>query len=248
MEVHAHTHTARKKWTHYFWEFFMLFMAVSAGFLVENQREHYIEHQREKKFAALLYEDLKNDSAFINVTIAIKEQRHRKMDSLFYFLDSTDLQQHAKEIYYYTGVIEIDLIFKPNDATFQQLKNSGSLRFFNNYELYNRISNYYAHCQFYLDQESSVYPKVPTGLLSKLFDAKGRNKLVSVTPDILNAGHFPTEPLKLRTSDNETVNELENYVVNAKTTLEIALMLLKGGKKELYYLMRELKKEYDLKD
>ena len=28
MEIHAHTHTPRKKWTHYFWEFFMLFLAV----------------------------------------------------------------------------------------------------------------------------------------------------------------------------------------------------------------------------
>ena len=28
MEVHAHTHTARKKWTHYFWEFLMLFAVV----------------------------------------------------------------------------------------------------------------------------------------------------------------------------------------------------------------------------
>jgi hypothetical protein len=28
MEVHAHTHTARKKWAHYFWEFLMLFLAV----------------------------------------------------------------------------------------------------------------------------------------------------------------------------------------------------------------------------
>ena len=28
MEVHAHTHTPRKKWTHYFWEFLMLFLAV----------------------------------------------------------------------------------------------------------------------------------------------------------------------------------------------------------------------------
>jgi hypothetical protein len=24
MEVHAHSHTARKKWTHYFWEFLIL--------------------------------------------------------------------------------------------------------------------------------------------------------------------------------------------------------------------------------
>ncbi len=41
MEVHAHTHTARKKWTHYFWEFLMLFLAVFCGFLAENQREHF---------------------------------------------------------------------------------------------------------------------------------------------------------------------------------------------------------------
>jgi hypothetical protein len=45
MEVHTHTHTARKKWTHYLWEFLMLFLAVFAGFLAENQREHIVEHQ-----------------------------------------------------------------------------------------------------------------------------------------------------------------------------------------------------------
>ena len=28
MEVHAHSHTPRKKWTHYIWEFLMLFPAV----------------------------------------------------------------------------------------------------------------------------------------------------------------------------------------------------------------------------
>ena len=28
MEVHAHTHTARKKWSHYLWEFLMLLLAV----------------------------------------------------------------------------------------------------------------------------------------------------------------------------------------------------------------------------
>ena len=33
MEVHAHTHTARKKWTHYLWEFLMLFLSVFGGFL-----------------------------------------------------------------------------------------------------------------------------------------------------------------------------------------------------------------------
>ena len=55
MEVHQHTHTPRKKWTHYFWEFFMLFLAVTLGFFVENQREHYIEGQREKNICRIYY-------------------------------------------------------------------------------------------------------------------------------------------------------------------------------------------------
>src|SRR6188472_2374622 len=63
MEVHAHAHTERKKWTHYLWEFLMLFLAVFCGFLAENQREHIVEHQREKKFIETLYDDLKKDTA-----------------------------------------------------------------------------------------------------------------------------------------------------------------------------------------
>ena len=48
MEVHHHTHlasgkthTARKKWTHYFWEFLMLFLAVFCGFLAELQLQDW---------------------------------------------------------------------------------------------------------------------------------------------------------------------------------------------------------------
>jgi hypothetical protein len=54
MEVHAHTHTERKKWTHYLWEFLMLFLAVTLGFFVENQREHYIEKKRAKEYAYVI--------------------------------------------------------------------------------------------------------------------------------------------------------------------------------------------------
>src|SRR6187401_54015 len=50
MEVHHHSQTPRKKWAHYFWEFFMLFFAVFCGMLAEYKLEHIIEHQREKKY------------------------------------------------------------------------------------------------------------------------------------------------------------------------------------------------------
>ena len=70
MEVHTHTHPStgsghRKKWTHYFWEFLMLFLAVFCGFLAENQREHMVEHQREKEFIRSLIVDIQNDAKLI---------------------------------------------------------------------------------------------------------------------------------------------------------------------------------------
>ncbi|HEX6847454.1 MAG TPA: hypothetical protein VF144_10760, partial [Chitinophagaceae bacterium] len=66
MEVHAHTHTPRKKWTHYFWEFLMLFLAVFCGFLAEYQLEHTIENAREKQYMKLMIADLKADTAEMN--------------------------------------------------------------------------------------------------------------------------------------------------------------------------------------
>jgi hypothetical protein len=73
MEVHAHTHTARKKWTHYLWEFLMLFLAVFCGFLAEYQLEHKIEKDRERQYISSLYEDLKeNDKMFSQVLILQK--------------------------------------------------------------------------------------------------------------------------------------------------------------------------------
>ena len=61
MEVHIHTHTERKTFTHHLYEFLMLFLAVFCGFLAENQQEHMVEHQREKQYIRSLQEDLSRD-------------------------------------------------------------------------------------------------------------------------------------------------------------------------------------------
>jgi hypothetical protein len=37
--------------------FFMLFMAVTLGFFVENQREHYVEYIREKQYRSAAGKD-----------------------------------------------------------------------------------------------------------------------------------------------------------------------------------------------
>ena len=128
MEVHQHTHTPRKKWTHYFWEFLMLFLAVFCGFLAEYQLEHIIERDREKQFIATLVEDLKSDTAQLTETILYKRSREKMCDSLITYLAKTDYKKYGNDIYYNHAISPALQYFFPNDRTLQQLKNSGALR------------------------------------------------------------------------------------------------------------------------
>src|ERR1044072_6309926 len=77
MEVHKHPHhiTHKKKWREYLLEVLMLFLAVFLGFIAENQREHFVEHQREKKFAGRLLSDLRQDSLFFESRIQLLQKR-----------------------------------------------------------------------------------------------------------------------------------------------------------------------------
>ena len=43
MEVHHHSHTARRKWTHSFWEFLMLFLAAIVIHIKKKRFEKIIE-------------------------------------------------------------------------------------------------------------------------------------------------------------------------------------------------------------
>src|SRR6478672_488818 len=69
MEVHSHTHTERKKFTHYLWEFLMLFLAVFCGFLAENIREHQVDKKKGKQYIASFSADLKKDTIQCNLSI-----------------------------------------------------------------------------------------------------------------------------------------------------------------------------------
>ncbi len=138
MEVHHHAHTARKKWTHYFWEFLMLFFAVTLGFFVENQREHYIEDQRAKALANNLYKEIYADSIAVQQKIAI---RNKKEEANIYFIkyvkDSslTDLSSRFYPAFTWAFLQSAQLIFEPNDGILNQLRNSGELRYFKSREL-----------------------------------------------------------------------------------------------------------------
>ena len=143
MEVHAHSHTSRKKWTHYFWEFLMLFLAVFCGFLAEYQLEHKIEKDRAKEFAVMLIGDLKKDTAAIKFHIKFREAIYKNADSLMISLKYDSFESNQDKIAKYFNVINDRRLLEASRGTIDQLKNSGSLRYFKNKQVTNELINYY---------------------------------------------------------------------------------------------------------
>ncbi len=146
MEVHAHTHTAldpgshrgRKKWTHYFWEFLMLFLAVFCGFLAEYQLEHKIEKEKGKELAESFYNELKGDSLAIQIAIGNRQRKDAAFNYMKKYFRDSSVTRCSKAFsinFFYAFATFSPSIFEPNDAILDQLKNSGSLRYFKNREL-----------------------------------------------------------------------------------------------------------------
>ena len=174
MEVHTHTHSPRKKWTHYFWEFLMLFLTVFCGFLAEYKLEHTIEQNREKQFIATLIEDLKSDTAHLTQVIAYKKRREKMVDSLIMDLSSPDHEKHGNDIYYYARNLTRPQYFFPNDRTIQQLKNSGSLRLIRNLAVSDSIMFYDQQVRYLLtlnEDERSIRDNF-RDLIGTIFDGK----------------------------------------------------------------------------
>ena len=116
----------------------MLFFAVTLGFFVENQREHYIEDQRAKALANNLYKEIYADSIAVQQKIGI---RNKKEEATVYFIkyvkDSslTDLSSRFYPAFTWAFLQSAQLIFEPNDGILNQLRNSGELRYFKSREL-----------------------------------------------------------------------------------------------------------------
>ena len=175
MEVHHHPHTPRKKWTHYFWEFLMLFLAVTLGFFVENQREHYIEHQREKQFIKSLFNDIISDTANIAKIINARTVKEQMLDSISNMMNSPRPANFIKQIYPYAVLIGRTLPYRfvPNDGTMQQLKNSGALRLIRNRAVVDSIGKYDINVRNILGQYAVEENQIEhyRSAAAKIFDA-----------------------------------------------------------------------------
>ncbi|HXB91184.1 MAG TPA: hypothetical protein VNU72_02800 [Puia sp.] len=146
MEVHHHPdlHHRRKKFKEYFLEFLMIFMAVTLGFLAESLRENISDKNKEKEYIASFINNLKDDTAQFNEVL---RENDAKIDTLrkLILLSRGNLADTGirRAIYRDIGrAVGYYSVFKSNDATMMQLKNSGGLRLIRRDHVADSIAQY----------------------------------------------------------------------------------------------------------
>ncbi len=148
MEVHHHGHVhEKKKWREYLFQFLMLFLAVTLGFLAENQREHYIENERMHRFLKSMQLDIESNRVVLDSAIRENSKMIIAYDTLVNQLNTSvptfDRAAFARKhgAVWYRG-------FLNRNETFEQMKTSGSLRYIKNFDLLTAILDYQRKCNF----------------------------------------------------------------------------------------------------
>ena len=148
MEVHHHSHTSRKKWTHYFWEFLMLFFAVFCGFLAEYQLEHQIEKDREKQYMQSMMQDLQSDTAEIRFSFNLVESQLLLLDSVLDLVNNQSLSKENIARLYMLGTNSGRVVqVRFENRTSSQLKNSGGMRLVRKKRIADSILRYWKNLE-----------------------------------------------------------------------------------------------------
>jgi hypothetical protein len=138
MEVHHHSHHP-KKWKEYLTEFFMLFAAVSLGFLAENIREGYVEKERSHELVSSFIKDVELNVYFLDSLIKGDKKNMLKCDSIALYIIKTHKDIDLAYVY---EIPSTSYRYLSNNDTYDQMKSSGSLRYIKDTALLSMMIEY----------------------------------------------------------------------------------------------------------
>ncbi len=247
MEVHAHTHTARKKWTHYFWEFLMLFLAVFCGFLAEYQLEHKIEKEREKIYMNSLYQDLKSDTLNLGVLLKNTKDDIDNYDSLFNIFRSKQYQQETSGAYFFGRKLVTIRVFYPTNGTTTQLENSGGLRLIRSRAIVDSIQSYKQTISYLssIQEFQNEHFVLARSVMGKIFDA---DVFDTMTGDGSKPLERPVINYPLMPFTKSELNEFHipmNFIKRNKIT---QISIIKRLQTKAVDLMHLLQEKYKIKE
>ncbi len=131
----------KKNWKSYFKEFFMLFLAIVLGFIVENQRETYVENKSAEVLANSMVEDLVKDKDALITALDFNRKKDQDIADFVALLNGPKSDWDTTAIYQGMASTFTTFPFSPTDGTYTQMKSSGTLRYFDQ-TLVNKMNAY----------------------------------------------------------------------------------------------------------
>ena len=220
MEVHhPHHPTHKKKWSEYFLEFFMLFIAVTLGFFAENQREHFVEKHREKQYMESLLLDLEKDKMEVEAARKFTNTQIANIDTAIVLLTKGIWsKENLKTMYRVSlktgGNRPISFV----ESTSTQLK-TGGMRLIEDKNITKLITDYWQLLAQMNQAQTNSFDTWKTSIKNmtyKIFDGTNyidvKNKIIND-----NAVLMTYDAIYLKEYNNRLLNlkfDLKNYLVD----------------------------------
>jgi len=253
MEVHHHAKVEKKKFKEYFLEFLMIFLAVTLGFFAETIRESITEHERAKEFAASMVKDLDADTAQLNSYRTYFSSSANNVDTLLQLFSAADPENiPSGKLYWYGLFGGAHRYFVPNDATIQQMKSSGSLRYFKR-TIATDVAKYDRFCRLIQSNEEmqqNIYTEVRK-IRAMIFNFRYNdiaNKIFQGNKselDYRSVDSFMRTDPPLLSRDKTLFNQYVELV--RSRFLRANISYADSALKQASLLLSELEKEYQIK-
>ncbi len=231
---HPHFSGNKQSVRKYLSEFFMLFVAVTAGFFMENIRENITERHKEKEYIISMVEDLTADTAQLNKLYIRNSNSRKGIDSLVILLDrnkAADFDSITTLAYNHIGMF---YPFYSDDATMKQLLHSGGLRLITRQSVSKQIVSYY---------ETIEKGQIQTDYLTKML-LDNFNNAVHLFPLRNNKN---TRAFFKKNQSEKELYVFQNELMAYSSTLNDYCEKMKALKDKSTGLINELKKQYKLK-
>ncbi len=250
MEVHHHPQVEKKGTKEYFFEFLMIFLAVTLGFIAENIRGHLSDKRIEREYIISFVEDLKQDTANFNLVIPLAETNVKGVDSLLNLLLDNPYTDSSMRLIYYMKERYADIIWPISytTRTITQLKNAGGLRLITDKRSSDSINVY----NLALDDVVQVYNDlqhdftIPTIRLSnKIYNPQFLIPYERAPDSIIPHSE---QKMKLLTKDQSVISEYINSLAWDRKLKYLYLKKMIAHRQLALRLITFFSKRYNLKD
>jgi hypothetical protein len=141
-----------RNWGKTLFDFFMLFLAVTLGFLADSYRDKREERQLAQSLAAELVDDLSDDSASFADALSKRALRTEKLEKLFNVLSGNNSVSNDS-LYKLVSYADYLPQFKSHRGTYEQLTNAGYLNYFDK-KIAGQLTDYYVACNQLSDMQA----------------------------------------------------------------------------------------------